>query len=187
MTTATEAFRRARDFLLEHREDYATAHRDFAWPRPDRFNWALDWFDVIADGNDRTALHLVEEDGDETRLSFADLARRSDQVANWLRQRGVAAEDRVLVMLGNQAAVLKGAPHPNAGKLLIEFLLSKEGADVVVQGEAVYTFLKGYKPPEGAKPYLLDLNEHKLLGLDDWVAAQGQFKTVRDEWLERFR
>ncbi|MFD7768334.1 AMP-binding protein [Streptomyces sp. NPDC059787] len=109
MTTATEAFRRARDFLLEHREDYATAHRDFVWPRPERFNWALDWFDVIADGNDRTALHLVEEDGDETRLSFAALARRSDQVANWLRQRGVAAEDRVLVMLGNQAELWETA------------------------------------------------------------------------------
>lgn len=103
MTTATEQFRRARDFLLEHREDYATAYRDFAWPRPERFNWALDWFDAIADGNDRTALHLVEEDGDETRLSFAELSRRSDRVANWLRERGVAAEDRVLVMLGNQA------------------------------------------------------------------------------------
>ncbi|MFE8967843.1 AMP-binding protein [Streptomyces albogriseolus] len=109
MTTATEQFRRARDFLLEHREDYATAYRDFAWPRPGRFNWALDWFDVIADGNDRTALHLVEEDGGETRLSFAELSRRSDRVANWLRQRGVAAEDRVLVMLGNQAELWETA------------------------------------------------------------------------------
>ncbi|GGX22935.1 AMP-dependent synthetase [Streptomyces malachitofuscus] len=109
MTTATEQFRRARDFLLEHREDYATAYRDFAWPRPERFNWALDWFDAIADRNDRTALHLVEENGEETRLSFAELARRSDQVANWLRQRGVAAEDRVLVMLGNQAELWETA------------------------------------------------------------------------------
>ncbi|WP_210637796.1 AMP-binding protein [Streptomyces sp. GESEQ-13] len=109
MTTATEQFRRARNFLLEHREDYATAYRDFAWPRPERFNWALDWFDAIADGNDRTALHLVEEDGDETRLSFAELSRRSDRVANWLRERGVAAEDRVLVMLGNQAELWETA------------------------------------------------------------------------------
>ncbi|MEQ8146499.1 AMP-binding protein [Streptomyces sp. OP7] len=109
MTTATEQFRRARDFLLEHREDYATAYRDFTWPRPERFNWALDWFDVIADGNDRTALHLVEEDGGGTRLSFAELARRSDRVANWLRERGVAAEDRVLVMLGNQAELWETA------------------------------------------------------------------------------
>ena len=91
------------------------------------------------------------------------------------------------VMLGNQAAVLRGAPHPNAGKLLVEFLLSKEGTDVVVQGEAVYSFRKGYKPPEAAKPYLLDLTEHKLLGLDDWVAAQSRFAAVRDEWLKRVR
>jgi len=107
--TATEEFRRARDFLLEHREDYATAYEQFRWPRPERFNWALDWFDVIADGNDRTALHLVEEDGSRTRLSFADLARRSDQVANWLRDQGVTAEDRVLVMLGNQAELWETA------------------------------------------------------------------------------
>ncbi|MEY7978752.1 AMP-binding protein [Streptomyces pilosus] len=109
MTTGTDAFRRARDFLLEHREDYTTAYRDFAWPRFDRFNWALDWFDVIADGSDRTALHLVEENGDETRLSFAALSRRSDQVATWLRQRGVTAGDRVLVMLGNQAELWETA------------------------------------------------------------------------------
>ena len=36
------------------------------------------------------------------------------------------------VMLGNQAAVIKGAPHPNAAKLFIEYLLSKEGTDVFV-------------------------------------------------------
>ncbi|MGY3205000.1 AMP-binding protein [Streptomyces sp. TE5632] len=109
MTTATEEFRRARDFLLEHRDDYATAYEGFRWPRPERFNWALDWFDVIADGNDRTALHLVEEDGEQTGLSFAELARRSDQAANWLRQQGVRAEDRVLVMLGNQAELWETA------------------------------------------------------------------------------
>ena len=91
------------------------------------------------------------------------------------------------VMLGNQAAVLKGAPHPNAGKLLIEFLLSKAGTDVFVEGEAVYSFMKGYKPPEAAKPYLLDLSQHKLLGMKDWVAAQKQFKPVREAWQAVFQ
>ncbi|MEU7719206.1 AMP-binding protein [Streptomyces tibetensis] len=103
MTSATELFRDARDFLLEHREDYPTAYAGFRWPRPEYFNWALDWFDVIADGNDRTALHLVEEDGRETRLSFGEMSQRSDRFATWLRERGVRAEDRILVMLGNQA------------------------------------------------------------------------------------
>lgn len=87
MTTATEAFRSARDFLLEHREDYARAYEGFSWPRPEHFNWALDWFDVIADGNDRTALHIVEEDGTEVRVSFAEMSERSDRVATWLRER----------------------------------------------------------------------------------------------------
>ncbi|WP_309096099.1 AMP-binding protein [Streptomyces sp.] len=103
MTSATELFRSARDFLLEHREDYATAYGGFRWPRPEYFNWALDWFDEIADGNARTALHIVEEDGRETQLSFGEMSVRSAQFATWLRARGVRAEDRILVMLGNQA------------------------------------------------------------------------------------
>ncbi|WP_181796593.1 AMP-binding protein [Streptomyces sp. WELS2] len=107
--TATETFRRARDFLLAHREDYATAYEGFRWPRPGHFNWALDWFDVIAEGNDRTALHIVEEDGTETRLSFAELSARSNRIARWLRERGVAPEDRILVMLGNQAELWETA------------------------------------------------------------------------------
>ncbi|MCS0605641.1 AMP-binding protein [Streptomyces sp. LP11] len=109
MTTATDAFRTARDFLLAHREDHAGACAGFRWPRPEHFNWALDWFDVIAYGNDRTALHIVEEDGTETRLSFAELAERSNRAAHWLRERGVGAEDRILVMLGNQAELWETA------------------------------------------------------------------------------
>ncbi|MGW5303478.1 AMP-binding protein [Streptomyces griseoluteus] len=103
MTTPTELFRSARDFLLEHREDYQGAYDGFRWPEFEHFNWALDWFDVIAEGNDRTALHIMEEDGSETRLTFAELSDRSDRVANHLKALGVGAGDRVLVMLGNQA------------------------------------------------------------------------------------
>ena len=44
----TQAFRNARDLLLRHREDYRAALAGFTWPQLDEFNWALDWFDVIA-------------------------------------------------------------------------------------------------------------------------------------------
>ena len=60
----SEAFTAARDFLLEHREDYDTAYRDFRWPQLDRFNWALDWFDAeLARGQTagRNALAIVDE------------------------------------------------------------------------------------------------------------------------------
>jgi acetyl-CoA synthetase len=101
-TGPTEEFRAARDTLLRHADDYDAARAHFAWPRPEHFNWALDWFDRIAEGNERTALHIVEEDGAEERVSFARMRVRSDQVANWLRAQGVAAGDRIIVMLGNQ-------------------------------------------------------------------------------------
>ncbi|MFJ2211044.1 AMP-binding protein [Streptomyces sp. NPDC101062] len=112
--TVTDRFRAARDFLLAHREDYTTAYEGFTWPRPDRFNWALDWFDRIAEGpdgrgNDRLALHIVEEDGSRTRVTYAEMAARSNRTANWLRERGVRAEDRIVVMLGNQAELWETA------------------------------------------------------------------------------
>lgn len=100
--TGTELFRTARDFLLEHREDYATAYEKFEWPHLEEFNWALDWFDEISRDNDRTALWIIEAGGGERRWSFAELSRRSNQVANWLRAQGVRAGDRLLLMLGNR-------------------------------------------------------------------------------------
>ncbi|AWL85322.1 AMP-dependent synthetase [Streptomyces sp. TSRI0445] len=108
-TSATETFRAARDFLLEHREDYERAYAGFRWPRADHFNWALDWFDVIAENNDRTALHIVEEDGRRTEVSFAAMSERSDRTANWLKAQGVREGDRILVMLGNQVELWETA------------------------------------------------------------------------------
>lgn len=100
--SATESFQAARDFLLEHRGKYDAAHAGFTWPRPERFNWALDWFDHIATGNGADALRIVEEDGTSRSVSFGEMSVRSDSAANWLRAQGVAAGDRILVMLGNQ-------------------------------------------------------------------------------------
>lgn len=99
----------------------------------------------------------------------------------------IGAYSEGLAMLGNQVAVLKGAPNPNAAKLLIEFLLSEEGSDIFVEGEAVYSFRDGYTPPEAAAPYLLNLSEHKLIGMDDWVAAVEEYKPQRELWQENFR
>ena len=102
MTSSNAApFLAARDFLLRHRQDYSTAYRDFRWPKLDRFNWALDYFDVMARDNANPALWLVDEDAGETKLSFASLSERSNQVANALRALGVRRGDRILVMLGN--------------------------------------------------------------------------------------
>ncbi len=102
-TPGTAAYRQARDLLLAKRDDYTAAVASFSWPTfSGAFNWATDWFDQIARGNDQLALWLVEEDGSEQKYTYADLAHRSDQLATWLAGQGVDRGHRVLLILGNQ-------------------------------------------------------------------------------------
>lgn len=101
--TAYEQFKAARDLLLQYREDYGKAYAEFKWPTLQYFNWALDWFDAIAQGErrDQTALWVMHEHGGEAKLSFAELSERSSKIANFLRSLGVRRGDRVMLMLGN--------------------------------------------------------------------------------------
>jgi acetyl-CoA synthetase len=97
-----EAFKAARDFLLRHRTDYATAYAEFRWPKLETFNFAIDWFDAeLARGEHgrRTGLKIAGDGA--ASLTFAELSERSNRVANGLRALGVKRGDRILVMLGN--------------------------------------------------------------------------------------
>lgn len=100
-----DRFLEARDFLLAYRTEYEIAYEGFRWPELTDFNWATDYFDRIAGGNAAPALHIVEESGEETVLSYAGLAARSNRVANLLVELGLRKGDRVLVMLGNEVAL----------------------------------------------------------------------------------
>jgi acetyl-CoA synthetase len=157
VTEVHQAFRAARDYLQAHREDYDTAYRDFAWPQLSEFNWALDWFDVIARdpaNAQRYALWIVEEDGTENRWTYPEMARRSDQVANWLRGLGVARGDRLILMLGNQgelwmtilAAIKLGAVIIPASTLLGPADLT----DRVERGAAKHVVIRSADAPKFA-------------------------------------
>src|SRR5262245_28345168 len=105
MNADLESFLCARDFLLRHREDYELAYSGFEWPRLEIFNWALDFFDAQARGNDTLALWVVGADDGETKITYSELAARSNRTANFLRRTGVRHGDRILVMLGNVPAL----------------------------------------------------------------------------------
>ncbi|WP_133645853.1 AMP-binding protein [Paraburkholderia flava] len=102
-STAAKAFVDARDLLLRHRTDYDRAYREFAWPALGEFNWALDYFDVMARGNDTPALWIVDDlTGPGLKLSFAQMSERSSRMANFLRGLGVRRGDHLLLMLPNR-------------------------------------------------------------------------------------
>src|SRR4051812_11157174 len=97
-TEPTAAFRDARDFLLSHRGDYDTAYRDFRWPALTEFNYATDWFDVLAEEQpSQVALWLVEDDGSDETLTFAELSNLSQRFAGHLSRAGIRPGDRVLL------------------------------------------------------------------------------------------
>ena len=97
-----KAFLAARDFLFKHREDYEIAYRDFRWPVLPQFNWALDCSTIAhGDNAEDGTLGIARERLGEAKLSFADLSRRSAQIANFLRSLGVRRGDRLILILRN--------------------------------------------------------------------------------------
>ncbi|KYG67641.1 AMP-dependent synthetase [Bdellovibrio bacteriovorus] len=98
-------FEQARDFLILHRSDYDYAYAHFEWPRLEEFNWALDYFDPMAEGNDKTALWIVSENGEEHKYSFGELSQRSNQVANYLCHHGVQKGDSIFLLIENDVAL----------------------------------------------------------------------------------
>src|SRR3982075_1840719 len=95
-------FQDTRSFLLKHRTDYDAAVKGFRWPDPVPFNWALDWFDAelarAPESRDRPALWIVDTASKkETKSSFAELSRCSNQVANFLRAQGLKRGDHLLL------------------------------------------------------------------------------------------
>jgi acetyl-CoA synthetase len=83
------------------RDDYYGARAAFVWPRPDKFNWALDWFDAELAAGEHGASPALKVIGDRVeRRTFADLRLESSRLATGLRELGAKRGDRLLMMLG---------------------------------------------------------------------------------------
>ena len=81
-------------------------------------------------------------------------------------------------------ALLKGSPHPNAGRLFIDFTLSKEGNTLLAHDIlGVYSARRDVPPPEGQRP----LAETKPLlpqDLDDYERAAANFPEHFDSFFK---
>jgi len=73
--------------------------------------------------------------------------------------------DEGIVLLGAGAFILAKAPHPNAAKLWVDFLLSETGQDILTRREALISVRSGFKSP-----------------LPDWAPAIDQLKLIRVDW-----
>lgn len=84
--------------MLERRDSYPATFDQFAWRIPQRFNIGTACCDRHADGSGKPAL-IYEDHGEVVTLSFDELKRSSDRLANMLRGHGIGAGERVGILL----------------------------------------------------------------------------------------
>ncbi len=79
---------------------YEDFKQNFKITVPERFNFAYDVLDVLAEEKpDKRALVWVHESGEEHIFTFADLKRLSDKAANFFLSQGIRKGDKVMIIL----------------------------------------------------------------------------------------
>lgn len=173
-TPATEAIREMRDLLFTHATDYDAARRDFAWPRLSAFNFALEWFDVVAGENpDRPAVQIVEADLSLRSWTYGELSARSDQVAAWLRGLGIGRGDHVIVMLNNTIELWE-----------VMLAITKLGAVSIPTSTLLSASDLAYRIEHGRAGAVVTLGTlaDRLEGIDPAVLRIGVGATVPADW-----
>ncbi len=107
MKTDVGKFLEARDFLWNNLGNYKEAYEKFQWPDISKFNWALDYFDKIAKDNNDLCLIYADDEGGEMKVTYEEMRKRSNQVANFLRDMGLQKGDRVLVIMDTSVEIFE--------------------------------------------------------------------------------
>jgi iron(III) transport system substrate-binding protein len=85
-----------------------------------------------------------------------------------------------VVLLPQSEFILKKAPHPNAAKLWLDFILSEEGQTILVKDEALMSGRSGFKSP--IPDYAPSIDNLKTIKVDWKGLSTPQLKKVRGEW-----
>ena len=89
-TKSGETFLQAPELAIRLRTDYDIAVGEFQSLVLENFNWALDYFDPVAAGNQKPALRIVDRDGTEHVRSFIEIRRV--ELRSLERQRRASSE-----------------------------------------------------------------------------------------------
>jgi acetyl-CoA synthetase len=130
--------------VLPRAETYDELYRAFRWSLPKSYNMAVDVCDRHARRAGKTALIYFDEGGAERRLSFDELKRSANALANALEVHGVGVGDRIAILLPQcpETAICHVAAWKMGaislplftlfGEDALEYRLSNSGAKVVV-------------------------------------------------------
>ena len=88
---------------MPSRPDYEQLYASFRWNIPARYNIAADVCDRHAGDPGKVALIGVDGDGKAWEMTFREVQRRANQLANLFVSLGLVRGDRVMLLLGQNA------------------------------------------------------------------------------------
>ncbi|UHL65245.1 acyl-CoA synthetase [Paralcaligenes sp. KSB-10] len=133
--------------MLKAQQNYQATCQAFAWNIPEHYNIGVDACDKWADGSGRLALISEKSPTEQTRYSFDELKKLSNQFAHALIRHGVQKGDRVGIFLPQalETAVAHLAIYKIGaiavplftlfGTEALQFRLSNSGAKALVTHE----------------------------------------------------
>jgi acetyl-CoA synthetase len=183
--------------MLERRDSYDRLYRDFRWSIPDRFNIGVAASDAWAAREpERTALLEYRIDGEPQRLSYGELAARSNALANAMRSLGICRGDRIALLLPQcfETAIAHLAIYklgaiavPLAllfGSEAIEYRMQTCGAKAVVTNAAGLAKLKALADRLTALETIISIDgaEGAVHGFATLIAGQSPAFNAEPTW-----
>jgi iron(III) transport system substrate-binding protein len=116
----------------------------------------------------------------EDLMAFSGMPTRAYQYNQKGGKLKVLMPEEGVVLLPQCTFILKGATHPAAAKLLIDFMLSEKGQSIIVKGEAMISGRTGFKSP--LPEYAPSIDTMKLIKVDWKSLNTDKLKAARAEW-----
>ncbi len=186
------------EYTGRHRDDYVTyddLRRNYKLTYPDNFNFAYDVLDRLAERKpDALSMLWVSGSGEEKHISFSEMSRYSNKVANFFKDLGIGKGDLVMLVLKRSylfwycmmglsklGAVAVQATHLltakdyeyrlNAGKIKM--------AVITGDGDCTDNFDAGLSNYETLK--LKAVTGRKQAG-DGWIDFEAGIEAASDKW-----
>jgi iron(III) transport system substrate-binding protein len=90
------------------------------------------------------------------------------------------------VVLSNPFVILKKAPHPNAAKLLVDYVNSKEGQTLMVEKSGYFTAREDVPIPPKVAQFSPPFSKIDIIPMDWKSITEKDIKNARQEFLEIF-
>jgi iron(III) transport system substrate-binding protein len=120
----------------------------------------------------------------EDLMTFSGMPTRAYQYNQKGAKLKFMLPEEGAVLLPQSMFILARAPHPNAAKLWVDFILSEEGQTIVVKGEAMVSGRSGFKSP--LPDYAPGIDSLKLINVDWQGLTDAKLRERREEWIGVF-